>query len=79
MRVSVKEQILFIEKLINNELPFDKRIQELTKNIMITDSTKNYIIHSKTGWTKNIGWNVGYVKTEDNKWIFAMNQNIMKK
>jgi beta-lactamase class D len=40
---------------------------------MITDSTKNYIIHSKTGWSQDIGWNVGYIETKDNVWIFALN------
>ncbi|MEN8138475.1 MAG: class D beta-lactamase [Bacteroidota bacterium] len=79
LRISAKEQILFIEKLVNNELLFDKQIQESVKEIMITDSTNNYIIHSKTGWTKQIGWNVGYIETNNNIWIFAMNQNITNK
>ena len=50
---------------------------------MITDSTSNYIIHSKSGWeTKTnpqIGWLVGYVEKEQNIWIFAMNIDIGKK
>ena len=78
LRISAKEQILFIEKLINNELQFDKKIQETVKEIMVTDSTEAYTIHSKTGWTNQIGWNVGYVETKKNKWIFAMNMDIIK-
>jgi beta-lactamase class D len=79
LRITANEQISFIEKLINNELPFDKQIQETVKEIMITDENKTYTIHSKTGWTNNIGWNVGYVETKNNKWIFAMNMNIINK
>ena len=79
LRISAKEQILFIEKLINNDLPFDKKIQETVKKIMVTDSTENFIIHSKTGWTNQIGWNVGYIETINNKWIFAMNMDIIDK
>ena len=78
LRISAKEQILLIEKLINNKLPFDKKIQETVKELMVTDSTDKYTIHSKTGWTNQIGWNVGYVKTKNNKWIFAMNMDIIK-
>lgn len=78
LRISAKEQIMFIERLINNELPFDKQIQEIVKEIMITDSTDNYIIHSKTGWTNQIGWNVGFIETNKNKWVFAMNINMTK-
>lgn len=73
LAISANEQIDFLEKLIKDELPFDKDIQKTVKEIMITDSTKNYVIHSKTGWSKGIGWNVGYVETKGNIWIFAMN------
>ncbi len=73
LAISANEQIYFLEKLIKNNLPFDKNIQENVKEIMITDSTNNYVIHSKTGWSKNIGWNIGYVEAKDNVWVFALN------
>ncbi len=73
LAISANEQIEFLEKAVRNELPFDKNIQETVKRIMLTDSTNNYKIHSKTGWSQNIGWNVGYVETKDNVWIFALN------
>ncbi len=73
LAISANEQIDFLEKLVKNELSFDKNIQKTVKGIMITDSTTNYIIHSKTGWSQDIGWNVGYVEAKDNVWIFALN------
>lgn len=83
IRISAIQQVLFLEKLINDKLPFDEEIQQTVKEIMITDSTSNYILHSKTGWAmrvdRQIGWFVGYVETEEGKWIFATNIDISKK
>lgn len=82
IRISANEQIKFLEKLIRNELPFDKKNQELVKQIMLTDSTEKYQLHSKTGWAmrvdKQIGWLIGFVVTEENVWIFACNIDIKK-
>lgn len=81
--ISANEQVKFIERLINNDLPFNLQIQEVVKGLMITDSTDNYVLHSKTGWAmriaNQIGWFVGYVKSKEGTWIFAMNQDIIKK
>lgn len=83
LRISANEQVKFLEKLVNNNLPFKKKNMETVKRIMITDSTDNYIVHSKSGWeTKTnpqIGWLVGYVEKGNSKWIFAMNMDIVKK
>ncbi len=79
LRITANEQVSFIEKLIYNKLPFNREIQEIVKEIMITDQTANYTIHSKTGWTKNIGWNVGYVETQNNRWIFVLNMEVADK
>lgn len=80
LRISANEQIKFIEKLVNNDLPFDTLIQENVKSIMITDSTDNYILHSKTGWVmrtaNQIGWFVGYIESNKGTWIFALNIDI---
>ena len=73
LAISANEQIDFLEKLIKNELSFDTKIQETVKEIMISDSTENYVIHSKTGWAQKIGWFVGYIQTKDNTWIFSLN------
>lgn len=80
IKISAREQVLFIKKLIENKLPFSIKNQEKVKQIMITDSTDTYIIHSKTGWgvhkSPQIGWLVGYVKNIVGEWIFALNIDI---
>ncbi len=82
LKISAKGQIRFLKQLVNNELPFQHKNQDIVKEIMITDSTKNYVIHSKTGWgmqgKTEIGWFVGYVEKGNKKWIFAMNLDIIK-
>lgn len=82
VRISTLGQIRFLEKLINNELPFSTRNQELVKQIMLTDSTNDYQVYSKTGWAmrvdQQIGWLVGFVVTKTNTWIFACNIDIEK-
>jgi len=81
--ISAKQQVDFIAKLIKNELPFDKDNQKTVREILITDSTNSYTIHSKTGWgvrvKPQIGWYVGYVETQKNKWVFALNIDINSK
>ena len=83
LRISAKEQIIFLKKLIKNKLAFNTSIQESVKEIMITDSTDNYMMHSKTGWamriSTQIGWFVGFVETKQGTWIFALNQDIINK
>jgi len=83
LKISAIEQVKFLEKLINNKLPFKVKNQEIVKEIMITDSNEKYVMHSKTGWgtmlNPQIGWLVGYVERDENTWIFALNIDIIKK
>lgn len=83
LRISANEQIKFIERLIHNELPFDSKIQETVKAVMISDSTDNYVLHSKTGGgygnPKQVGWFVGYIETKKGTWIFALNIDLRLK
>ena len=78
LRISAKEQVKFINRLIENELPFQTKHQDIVKEILISDSTKNYILHSKTGWAMKIGWFVGYIEKENQKWVFALNIDMAK-
>ena len=62
-------------------LPFSNLNMEIVKNIMLIDSTDNYKIYAKTGWTarvedKQIGWYVGFVENSNGLWVFAMNIDI---
>ena len=49
---------------------------------MLVDSTDNYKLYAKTGWTarveKAIGWYVGFVKNKNGVWLFAINIDLVK-
>ncbi|MCP4180209.1 MAG: class D beta-lactamase [bacterium] len=79
IKISAKEQIDFLKKLYNKQLVgFSNQSQEIVKDIMLYESTENYKLYGKTGggdcWDDTvIGWYVGFVETESNTYIFALN------
>lgn len=73
--ISPKNQVDFLVKVYEEKLPFSKRNMSILKNVMVTETTADYTIRSKTGWTKtnhqDLGWWVGYVQRKDNVYFFA--------
>lgn len=83
LRITPQEQIQFLRRLYENELPFSERSLSIVKDILINEKTPDYIIRGKTGWygfgdhsIPNIGWYVGYVETGENVYFFATNIDI---
>ncbi len=79
IRISAMQQIDFLQKIHAVDLPYKKEDINILKNIMIVNQTSSYTIRAKTGWTKNIGWYVGYVENDNNVWFFALNMDIYSK
>ncbi len=75
LRITPNQQIEFLKKLHNNNLPFSQRTINIVKDIMIVKDTLDYTIRAKTGWgfidNKNIGWYVGYLENKNNVYYFA--------
>ena len=73
--ISPNNQITFLKALYEEKLPFSKRNIAIVKRMMITETTNSYVIHAKTGWTRNggmdIGWWVGYVEKAGTLYFFA--------
>ena len=73
--ISPKNQVKFLVNVYQNEVPFSKRNIDILKRVMITESTNDYTIRSKTGWTRwegnDIGWWVGYVTNKRDVFFFA--------
>jgi beta-lactamase class D len=83
LRITPQEQIQFLRRLYQNDLPFSERSLATVKDIMIMEKTPDYTITGKTGWvgvvddvTPKIGWYVGYVEKDDNVYFFATNIDI---
>lgn len=76
LKISAVEQAEFIEKLVEEDLPFQKKTMKTVKRMMIDDEQDEFTIHGKTGSRLSdmgLGWYVGYVETDKNTWVFATN------
>ena len=75
LRITPEKQLDFLGKLKNNQLPFSQRSMDITKEIMISKDTLNYVLRTKTGWGEDenqmVGWYVGYMEKENNTYYFA--------
>ncbi len=76
LRITPKEQITFLRRLYQNDLPFSPRTIDLVKDIAIAEQTPDYILRAKTGLTRQIGWYVGYLEQNDNVYFFATNLDL---
>jgi len=86
LRITPSEQIQFLRRLYNNDLPFSLASLSLVKDIMVVEQTPDYIIRAKTGVagfgqqvTPQIGWYVGYLEKNKNVYFFATNIDIRSK
>ncbi|MBN2694667.1 class D beta-lactamase [bacterium] len=79
IKISPKEQVLLIKKLVNNQLEFTDKSKQILKKIMLVKSTEQGTLYGKTGSgqnideipNNNIGWFVGYVISKNEKYAFA--------
>ena len=71
------EQVQFLRRLYNNQLPFSQRTMDIVKRIMISERTKDYLLRSKTGLSiennMQIGWWVGWYEINEKPYFFAIN------
>ena len=71
------QQVYFLQKLYNLQLPISENAMKLTKEIMLHETADNYKISGKTGWAvrqdESVTWFVGYIETGNNVYFFATN------
>ncbi|WP_169082612.1 class D beta-lactamase [Paenibacillus sp. PL91] len=76
LTISAQEQAQFMEKLVEESLPFQEQTMKTVKRLMIDNEQDDYTIHGKTGTRLSdlgLGWYVGYVETDKVAWVFATN------
>ncbi|MBU8769294.1 class D beta-lactamase [Cytobacillus oceanisediminis] len=76
LKISAAEQADFIEKLVEEDLPFSQKNQKTVKRMMIQDEQDQFILHGKTGTRLSdmgLGWYVGFIETEKGSWVFSVN------
>ena len=76
-RITAFEQVDFLKRMYNYELPFSKRNVDILKDIMFVKNTFNSKLYGKTGLNINeadslaIGWFVGYIENSGYVYYFA--------
>ncbi|GAB3807676.1 OXA-48 family carbapenem-hydrolyzing class D beta-lactamase OXA-54 [Spirosoma humi] len=82
-RISQVEEIDFLKRIYQGNVPFSERNRAVLKKIMLMDEKPTYKLYGKTGWATNIdgttvtgpniGWFVGYVEKGNDVYFFATN------
>lgn len=77
LRISAEEQIGFLRRLYQNDLPFSHKNINTVREIIVLEQTGDYTLSGKTGWAsrveRQIGWFVGYLQRDQNVYFFATN------
>ena len=77
LRISADEQIVFLKRLYQNDLPFSQRSLDIVKTIIVQEETASYRLSGKTGSAQRLkvhtGWFVGYLEKDGNVYFFATN------
>ncbi len=84
LRISAEQQIAFLRKLADGQLPFSASTQETVRRIALIDDGVGYRLHGKTGWSGEgagingaaLGWFVGWAERGEKRWFFAINIDI---
>ncbi len=76
-RISQLQQIDFLKRLYQSELPISDRTEKIMRRMMVMEEKELYKVSGKTGWSNSIGnhngWFVGYMETQNNTFFFATN------
>lgn len=77
LRISSEEQVAFLRKLWNEDLPFSSGVQQTVKDLMLLEKTDEFTLRGKTGTAiRNdimIGWLVGFLERGDKVYLYALN------
>ncbi|MCC3862158.1 class D beta-lactamase [Pseudemcibacter aquimaris] len=81
LEISAVEQVQFLGKLANEQLPFMKLHQRAVAEITTYEKTDDYTLHAKSGLTTfsdpDTGWWVGWVTRNGIHYPFALNIDVM--
>jgi len=77
LKISADEQLGLVKRLYFDQLPFQKRTQQIVRDVMVQESNTLYTLAYKSGWGfdekgANIGWLVGWVEENNHPYFFAL-------
>ncbi|MDQ6890214.1 MAG: penicillin-binding transpeptidase domain-containing protein, partial [Bacteroidota bacterium] len=75
LKVSPDEQLGLVKRLYFDKLPFQKRTQQIVRDVMLREDNTLYKLSYKTGWGFDesgnaIGWLVGWI--EENRHVYFL-------
>lgn len=74
-KISPLQQIDFLNRFYNQQLPIKESTYSLMRSIMVLEENENYSLSGKTGWAiregNNIGWFVGFLEKQDEVYFIA--------
>ena len=78
--VSAAQQVRFLRRLYERDLPFSKATMNTVIEMMVVEDTPNNVLHAKSGHLYStqpeVGWYVGWVERGAKVWFFALNLDI---
>lgn len=77
LEISAVEQTDFLAKLGQGKLSFPHKIQASVREIVKLEEGNDWTLYGKTGWSKSIGWWVGWVEKNGNIYSFALNIDML--
>ncbi|PLW98727.1 MAG: class D beta-lactamase [Marinilabiliales bacterium] len=77
LKISPEEQIEFLRKFYNENLPFSAQNIKTVKNLILSEKTNEYSIYTKTGTCPKykLGWYIGFIEKNNNVYYFATTIN----
>lgn len=77
LKVRPDEQLGLVKRLYFGELPFQKRTQEIVRNVMLQEANSNYKLAYKTGWAnpgtdQQKGWILGWIEENKHPYFFVL-------
>lgn len=77
LRISALEQLDFLRRFRDHQLPFRPGVQAAVLEILIADHRDGWVLRGKTGTAlegeRGLGWYVGWVETPQGPVYFALN------
>ncbi len=76
LKVSPDEQLGLVKRLYFDQLPFQKRTQDIVRDAMIQENNTAYTLAYKTGWgfdekNESVGWMVGWIEENGHPYFFV--------
>lgn len=76
-KINQFEQIDFLKRFYQSQLPISERTESIMKNMMVIEENEQYKLSGKTGWSVqneiNNAWFVGFVESKGKVFFFATN------